>query len=398
MKKITRLISLVALCGALQLSAIGGAGMLWAAARTSAEEATQTKRPTVEVMFVLDTTGSMSGLIAAAKEKIWSIANTLASAKPAPVIRMGLVGYRDRGDQYITTFTDLSADLDAVYTRLMKFAADGGGDTPESVNQALFEAVNKPSWSEGAAVYRVIFLVGDAPPHMNYRDDVPYGQSCKKAVSKGIVINTIQCGDIQETTPIWQAIARQAEGQFFKVAQSGSAVLYETPYDRKIADLSRTLDDTRIYYGDSVQQAKMEERKRSATEIYRAAAPSAVAKRTIFNAKEAGAKNFLGEQELVEDVATGRVAPEKIKKEELPAELRGLSEADLKERISERIKTRKALQGEINQLAKQRQAFIMEKVREDKEGGAKSLDVQIFKCIEAQAGQKDIRYTDGPEY
>jgi len=109
-------------------------------AATSKPETTsiiQSEMPSIEVMFVLDTTGSMSGLIAAAKEKIWSIANTLASADPAPEIKMGLVGYRDRGDAYITTFTDLFDDLDAVYTQLMRFQADGGGDTPESVNRPI---------------------------------------------------------------------------------------------------------------------------------------------------------------------------------------------------------------------------------------------------------------------
>ena len=125
------------------------------------------ERPAVEVMFVLDTTGSMGGLIAAAKEKIWSIANTLATADPTPAIRMGLVGYRDRGDGYVTTVTPLSDDLDAVYTQLMQYRADGGGDGPESVNQALYEAVSKPDWSPDKATYRVMFLVGDAPPHMD---------------------------------------------------------------------------------------------------------------------------------------------------------------------------------------------------------------------------------------
>ena len=112
-----------------------------AASKPETTSIIQSELPSIEVMFVLDTTGSMSGLIAAAKEKIWSIANTLASADPAPEIKMGLVGYRDRGDAYITTFTALFDDLDAVYTQLMRFQADGGGDTPESVNQALYEAV-----------------------------------------------------------------------------------------------------------------------------------------------------------------------------------------------------------------------------------------------------------------
>ncbi len=91
----------------------------------------------IEVVFVLDTTSSMSGLIQAAKEKIWSIATTMASAQENPDIRMGLVAFRDRGDAYITRSYDLSHDLDSMYASLMDFRAQGGGDGPESVNQAL---------------------------------------------------------------------------------------------------------------------------------------------------------------------------------------------------------------------------------------------------------------------
>ncbi len=66
------------------------------------------QRPKVEVVFALDTTGSMGGLIAAAKEKIWSIATTLDSSDTAPEIQMGLVAYRDRGDTYVTKVIPLS--------------------------------------------------------------------------------------------------------------------------------------------------------------------------------------------------------------------------------------------------------------------------------------------------
>ena len=186
-----------------------------AAGAPFAAEISPVDRPAVEVIFVLDTTGSMGGLIAAAKEKIWSIANTLATADPAPTIRMGLVGYRDRGDRYVTTVTQLSDDLDAVYTQLMQYRADGGGDGPESVNQALYEAVTQPDWSRDRVTYRVIFLVGDAPPHMDYQDDVKYAESCRLAARHGIVINTIQCGNLPETAEVWRNIAHLAEGTYF---------------------------------------------------------------------------------------------------------------------------------------------------------------------------------------
>src|SRR3954462_12389942 len=140
-----------------------------------------TKRPHVEVVFCLDTTGSMGGLIEGAKQKIWSISNQIANGKPVPELKIGLVASRDRGDEYVTKVFDLTDDLDAVHGHLKTFVAAGGGDTPQSVNQALDEAVNKIKWSTDKKALRIIFLVGDAPPHMDYKE-VKYPLTCKKAV------------------------------------------------------------------------------------------------------------------------------------------------------------------------------------------------------------------------
>jgi len=111
------------------------------------EKKAEVKKPQVEVCFVLDTTGSMSALIEGAKTKIWSIANQIVKQKPTPDVKIALIAYRDRGDAYVTQRFDLTADIDAVFKNLSAFQADGGGDEPESVNQALDEAVNKITWS-----------------------------------------------------------------------------------------------------------------------------------------------------------------------------------------------------------------------------------------------------------
>src|SRR5438093_7085842 len=122
-----------------------------------------TRPPRVEVTFVLDTTGSMGGLIEGAKRRIWSIARRIGEGRPRPDLRIALVGYRDLGDEYVTRVHDLSGDMDEVYQNLAAFQAGGGGDTPEHVSRALHDAVHRVSWSQGAGL-RVIFLAGDAPP------------------------------------------------------------------------------------------------------------------------------------------------------------------------------------------------------------------------------------------
>jgi hypothetical protein len=144
----------------------------------------------------------MSGLIEGAKQKTWSIANEIAGAKPTPDIRFGLVAYRDRRDEYVVKTFNLTNDLDAIYCQLQSFRAEGGGDTPEAVNEALDEAVNKLSWSADRSVLKVIFLVGDAPPHMDYANAAKYPDVCQAAVKKDLIINTIQCGNLAETTPV----------------------------------------------------------------------------------------------------------------------------------------------------------------------------------------------------
>src|SRR4051812_26746876 len=170
---------------------------LAAAAPLTAESTTPAKppvKPRIDVAFVLDTTGSMGGLIEGAKQKIWSIASAMASAKPTPRIRVALVGYRDKGDAYITRRFDFSPDLDTVFKNLQGFAADGGGDTPEHVGQGLGEAVKLLEWSGDAKTMKMIFLVGDAPAHDDYQDGWNVHTWAKNAIKKGIIVNTVRCG------------------------------------------------------------------------------------------------------------------------------------------------------------------------------------------------------------
>ncbi|WP_207630342.1 vWA domain-containing protein [Paracoccus xiamenensis] len=166
-----------------------------------AEAATGNQGPQqkIQVAFVLDTTGSMADLIEGAKQKIWSITNTMLDVNPDADISMALIGYRDRGDDYVTLPHHMTHDLQGLYSDLRRFTADGGGDTPESVNEALEAAVRGQDWIEGADTRRIIFLVGDAPPHMDYRGAPRYSEVIAEARKKGIIVNTIQAGDDPET-------------------------------------------------------------------------------------------------------------------------------------------------------------------------------------------------------
>mgnify|MGYP003576682790 FL=1 len=351
----------------------------------------------VEVVFVLDTTGSMGGLIHAAKEKIWSIASTLAQAQQAPEISMGLVAYRDRGDAYVTQVVDLNRDLDSMYVKLMDFAADGGGAGPEAVNQALDAAINRMSWSQDQSTYKVVFLVGDAPPHMDYQDDAKYQQVVATAAAKGIIVNTIQCGSMSDTVAPWREIAALGHGRYFTVEQAGSAVAIETPFDSRIATLAAELDGTRLFYGTAEQQAAMAAKVDATARLNEEASVAARARRGAFNVSSAGEANLLGERELVDDVASGKVALEALAPSQLPASVAALPPEARGEALAETAQKREDLKRQIADLAAQRDAYIETQV--DASGGAAaSLDQQIYDAVREQAAPLGLEYEDGPRF
>lgn len=352
----------------------------------------------IEVVFVLDTTGSMSGLIQAAKEKIWSIASTMASAQSAPEIKMGLVAYRDRGDAYVTRVLDLSTDLDSMYATLMDFRAGGGGDGPESVNQALYDAVHNMSWSQEPNTYRVVFLVGDSPPHMDYQDDVKYPQTLAAARQRGIVVNTIQCGRSGRTLQTWKQVAQLGNGRYFQVEQAGSAVALATPFDEKLAELSRKLDDTRLYYGSTEEKAKQSKKLEATDKLHATSSVGSRARRATFNVSKSGAANFVGEGELVDDVTSGRVNLSGIDRDHLPEPLHDMSVEEQNAVITETAERRDELKSRIQELAQKRSAYLEKQV--DELGGAKdSLDAQIYRTVREQAGKLGLRYdAEAPAY
>ena len=346
----------------------------------------------MEVVFVLDTTGSMSGMIAGAKQKIWAIANKLKSAEPTPAISFGLVGYRDRGDAYVTKVFGLTPNLDEVYTNLYAFQADGGGDEPESVNEALYKAVRDLQWSSDPSVLRVIFLVGDAPPHMDYQDDVKYGQTCRMANERGILINTLQCGRLNGTEAVWREIAAKTNGTYAAILQDGGSIKIETEYDREIIRLNLELNGTIILYGSKAEQANAAKNR----SVLASLAPEAVADRSsYFSKSESGTVIAGGGGDLVVEVMNGRQQIDSLDVKQLDDKLQAMPAPARQEFIAKKVAERRALQSELNAVVAKRDAEVAEKLKAlgGKEG---VLELSAFQVLEQQAKDKGYKFEKKP--
>ncbi|MBM3477445.1 MAG: VWA domain-containing protein [Armatimonadetes bacterium] len=174
-----------------------------------------TDAPRLDVVFCVDTTGSMSDEIDVVKAKLRDMVAKVSAGEPTPDVRFGLVIYRDRGDEYVTKRYALTRDIDQVVEWINGIRADAGGDDPESVNEALHVAVHEMEWDTAPRAGRLIFLIGDAPPHMDYEGDYDYRKESQAAFEKGIVIDTIGCSGLSgDGQGVFEEVANQTLGTF----------------------------------------------------------------------------------------------------------------------------------------------------------------------------------------
>jgi Mg-chelatase subunit ChlD len=330
-------------------------------------------RPRVELVFALDTTGSMTGLIEGAKQKIWSLASFVAQGQPTPDLRVGLIAYRDIGDAYVTKVFDLDSDLDRVYRRLRGFHADGGGDGPEHVARALDESVHKMSWSQAQSVVKVIYLVGDAPPHTDYNDGYDYTRAARAAANKGIQLHTIQCGTDHAAESAWRRIASLGGGQYMAIHQDGGMLDENTRYDEELARLHDKLGHTVIGFGAAAPSVTREAREAEA-------APLAVkAARAGFMARKGKAVG--GEGDLVESIASGSVKLDDVQGD-LPADMKAMDKTKQASVIAEKQAERNAINKRIDELSKLRKTELDARdAAAAKEGKADGFDVAAKKAL-----------------
>jgi Mg-chelatase subunit ChlD len=343
-------------------------------------------RDTLEMVFVLDTTGSMGGLIDGAKQRIWGIINEVMQKPTKPRVRVGLVAYRDNGDEYVTRLLPITEDLDKAYTTLMDYRAGGGGDTPENVRKALAEGVRGAGWSKARrGLAQIVFLVGDAPPQ-NYAQEPDVLVTTAEAVRKNMIVNTIQCGNLDGTREIWQTIALRGEGKYFAIAQDGGVQAISTPYDSKLAELAGKVGSTYVGYGEkSKRDSNISARQVTELAIAGRAPSAAQADRAVNKA----VNTFQYDGDLLQDVENESVKLKDVKTDDLPEDLQKLSPAEREKTIAARIAERKKIRAEILELSKQRDAYIAAERR--KLGQSNGFDTAVAAALKEQLLKKGIR-------
>jgi Mg-chelatase subunit ChlD len=168
----------------------------------------------LDLLFLLDATGSMDDEIAALQSSMLSIAAQIDRMRPRPNLRFGLVSYRDLGDEYVVRRVPFTANVGAFSNQLAAISASGGGDYPESLNEALHVALHEMDWRDQDTL-RLVFLVADAPPHLDYLQDYDYAQEMAVAAANGVKIFPIAAsGSDDQAEYIFRQLAQFTMGRY----------------------------------------------------------------------------------------------------------------------------------------------------------------------------------------
>jgi Mg-chelatase subunit ChlD len=174
----------------------------------------QTNRIKLDMLFLIDATGSMDDEIAKIQDTVFDVTTRIDVLPGRPEVRYGMVTYRDRDDTFVSRAYEFTPNVREFADNLDTVYADGGGDYPESLNEALHKAIHNLSWREADTI-KLIFLIADAPPHLDYAQDYDYAEEMEIAAQQGIKIFPIASSGLDDQGEyIFRQLAQFTQGRF----------------------------------------------------------------------------------------------------------------------------------------------------------------------------------------
>ncbi|MES2659676.1 MAG: vWA domain-containing protein [Verrucomicrobiota bacterium] len=337
----------------------------------------------VQIALLLDTSNSMDGLIDQARTQLWKVVNTFVDARrdgAAPFVEVALYEYGNNSlhvaNNYIRQVEPLTRDLDELSRELFALKTNGGEEYSGAVIQ---RALADLAWDPSEKTYKAIFIAGNEP---FTQGPVDPRQACKDSLSKHIIVNTIHCGTRNDgIAGSWHDGAALAEGKFMIIDQDKAVAHIDAPQDKAISDLSQQLNKTYLGYGKTWAESAQ---KQSAAD--KDAVANAKAGADVSRAVTKASANYSNVGwDLVDAMREKKIDPAKIPTKELPAELRDLKPEDRAAVIDKAARSRVAIQSQILELNKQREAHVAAELKKQATSGAQTLDEALVETTRSQA-------------
>ncbi len=349
------------------------------------------KAAKIQAAILLDVSNSMDGLIEQAKAQLWNMVSVMGKTKcngTTPQIEIALYEYgRDDNDQqkgYIKQISPFTADLDKLSQHLFGLTTHGG---QEYCGHVIHTSLDELNWDQSSGSYKVIFISGNED---FLQGNITYTQACAEANKKGVIVNTIYCGDrLQGIKEHWNLLGECGNGSFTNINSDAKPEDIPTPYDSTLITLNNKLNSTYVYYGYEGRnkkelQGKMD-KENSAVNTY-VGVNRVVAKASPKTYNNSG-------WDLVDAKAEDKTIVEKIDRKTLPDSLRNKSNQQLEAVIDQKANERAAIQRQIQDVSKKREVFISEeKVRRAKTNNKpQTLESEVEKIIREQAKRYNMK-------
>ena len=357
----------------------------------AAGDAATDDRPVVQIAILLDNSGSMQGLIQQAKTQIWQIVNEFISAKQdgkAPRVQVGLYEYgiKDAQDDgsYVRQLVPLTEDLDKLSEKLFAInKRDSGGS--ELCGWAIKEAVENFKWDKSAKTYKAIFIAGNEE---FTQGSVNYKTSCKAAIEKGVIVNTIHCGDEQEgIRGMWKDAASMADGRFLNINHNATTASIPAPQDKGIAELNSKLNDSYIGYGKGGGAGKANQVAQDGNAASAPGGSSILASRALSKSATVYSNSSW---DLVDKSKEKGFDITKLSEADLPEEMKKMTPAERVAYVEKKRTEREELQKKIKSLAEERDKFIAEKSKSDAKES--TLGKAVTTAVREQAEKKGVTF------
>ncbi len=344
--------------------------------------ATVTPTPTVDLAILLDTSGSMSGLIDQARTQLWKIVNEFQTAKRGdlqPNLRVALYEYGKgtlpRQNGFIRQITPLSSDLDRVSEELFALRTNGGD---EHCGQAVQSAVRGLQWSGGEGDLRMIFIAGNEP---FTQGPVDWRRAIAEANRKDITVHTLHCGrDADASRGGWNAAAELAGGSFLNINHNMKVAHVTAPQDAEIERLGRQLNDTYLAFGAAGAGRKARQAAQDSNAA--AAAPGSMTERAVAKASRLYDNS---DWDLLDAAQGGKVSVADLEEEALPEAMHGMNASQRQAFIDGKRAERVKLQGQIAKLNAERKTHVAKERAAVGSEADDSLDSAVRKAVRDQA-------------
>ncbi len=343
------------------------------------------ERRYVDLAICLDTSGSMRGLLDSARQSIWAIVNDLALAKPAPRLRIALLTFGNDGHSkangWVRVDTGFTGDLDLVSEKLFALKTNGGTELVGRVLQASLEQLR---WTSSSNALKLIVVAGNESADQDRMVD--FRSQCKKAISRGIMINSIYCGNPgDQLAPAWNMVAKLADGHFDTINQHGTVAL-QSPFDAQITSLSSALNTTYIPLGAAGARGNRNQIVQDGNAVHLNSQASA----QRGQAKASG--NYYCSWDLIDNLRTKKLKISEVKVTDLPKNMRKMTMKEREVYAAEMQKKRTDIQKKVIDLTAKRSAWCTQELEKRREGKETSFESAVRKSVRAQAEAKGLKY------